>query len=103
MASRADFYEALAFVVLGVVLGGISASATYLILIRRNDRGAAACGACGYITKALTTFNCPECGADLREVGITRHKHSHVPFFAAVSAGLFIAFVTIIAGLWLSL
>lgn len=28
------------------------------------------CGACGYSVKGLTQLNCPECGADLREVGI---------------------------------
>ena len=28
------------------------------------------CGKCGYIVKGLTTFTCPECGSDLREVGI---------------------------------
>jgi class 3 adenylate cyclase len=29
-----------------------------------------ACGKCGYAVRGLTTFVCPECGADLREVGI---------------------------------
>src|SRR5258708_424025 len=28
------------------------------------------CGKCSYIVKGLTTFSCPECGSDLREVGI---------------------------------
>src|SRR4051812_24607510 len=30
------------------------------------------CGRCGYLVKGLTTFTCPECGSDLREVGIVR-------------------------------
>lgn len=30
----------------------------------------AKCGACGYAVRGLTTFTCPECGADLREVGM---------------------------------
>ncbi|MHC4444840.1 MAG: hypothetical protein ACYTA5_19760 [Planctomycetota bacterium] len=29
-----------------------------------------ACGRCGYIVKGLPSFTCPECGSDLREVGI---------------------------------
>ena len=28
------------------------------------------CGRCGYSVKGLESLNCPECGADLREVGI---------------------------------
>eukprot|EP00752_Nemacystus_decipiens_P015798 g14108.t1 len=30
------------------------------------------CGRCGYPTRGITSFECPECGADLREVGIQR-------------------------------
>ena len=37
---------------------------------RRSD--GAVCGRCGYSVKGLESFNCPECGADLREVGIHR-------------------------------
>jgi len=29
-----------------------------------------ACGNCGYATHGISSFECPECGADLREVGI---------------------------------
>ncbi|MCX5659841.1 MAG: hypothetical protein NTW19_08985 [Planctomycetota bacterium] len=29
-----------------------------------------ACGKCGYLVRGITALNCPECGADLREVGI---------------------------------
>jgi class 3 adenylate cyclase len=32
----------------------------------------ASCGRCGYAVTGLTTFTCPECGSDLREVGIVR-------------------------------
>ena len=30
----------------------------------------ATCGKCGYAVRGVSTFNCPECGSDLREVGI---------------------------------
>ena len=31
-----------------------------------------ACGNCGYPARGISTLECPECGADLREVGIVR-------------------------------
>ncbi len=30
----------------------------------------AKCGGCGYPCRGISTFQCPECGADLREVGM---------------------------------
>jgi class 3 adenylate cyclase len=33
------------------------------------------CGKCGYIVKGLTTLTCPECGSDLRDVGIISPDH----------------------------
>ena len=38
--------------------------------------GAPSCGACGYDTTGLTSLTCPECGADLRAVGITRGRRA---------------------------
>ncbi len=32
------------------------------------------CGQCGYIVRGVAGVNCPECGADLREVGIVTGK-----------------------------
>ena len=49
----------------------------------RPSRGRAPrCGRCGYDVTGLTTFVCPECGADLHEVGIvgrTRPPHAKHP------------------------
>jgi hypothetical protein len=47
------------------------------ILRRELDRdGAAArepsCGRCGYIVTGLPSHVCPECGSDLRTVGVVR-------------------------------
>lgn len=36
----------------------------------RRSSGEPGCGRCGYAVRGLSTFNCPECGSDLREVGI---------------------------------
>jgi class 3 adenylate cyclase len=32
------------------------------------------CGHCGYVVTGLPTFACPECGSDLRDVGITKGR-----------------------------
>ena len=47
------------------------------------------CGACGYAVRGLEALNCPECGADLRTVGINRPKGG-----AARTAGIVITIVT---------
>jgi hypothetical protein len=35
-----------------------------------HDSAAPRCGRCNYIVRGVPTFTCPECGSDLREVGI---------------------------------
>lgn len=40
-----------------------------------RDKQLPACGKCGYPARGITTVHCPECGADLREVGIKRPGH----------------------------
>lgn len=35
-----------------------------------ESAGSATCGQCGYALRGTTAFECPECGADLREVGM---------------------------------
>ena len=44
--------------------------AVLMLKRRRSGEQQPACGKCGYFVKGLTTFTCPECGSDLREVGI---------------------------------
>ncbi len=39
--------------------------------------GEPGCGRCGYPARGLPTFTCPECGSDLREVGIVRPSSDH--------------------------
>jgi len=43
---------------------------------RRSRVSEPACGKCGYSVRGLPTFTCPECGADLREVGIITPSRS---------------------------
>ena len=40
------------------------------VLWRRKAVTQPACGNCGYFVRGIATFTCPECGQDLREVGI---------------------------------
>src|SRR5918993_4809070 len=40
------------------------------VLWRRKAVTQPACGNCGYFVRGITSFTCPECGKDLREVGI---------------------------------
>ncbi len=55
----------LALLLVVVVLG------TVLWRRRGGGRtGEAVCGRCGYIVRGLPSFTCPECGSDLRQVGI---------------------------------
>lgn len=42
----------------------------------RNGGGLASCGQCGYAVRGIQSLICPECGADLREVGIIRPGQS---------------------------
>ncbi|MCC7291262.1 MAG: hypothetical protein IT449_04265 [Phycisphaerales bacterium] len=44
---------------------------------RGGPTGDPGCGRCGYPARGLPTFTCPECGSDLREVGIIRHSRGH--------------------------
>jgi|GEM_PF-1875014 len=54
----------VAGLIVGIVLWSKSGS--------RPGSGEMACGRCGYQVRGLEQLNCPECGADLREVGIRR-------------------------------
>jgi hypothetical protein len=63
---------AISFVSVLVLVGG---AVLFFLLIRRFARRVdlthgSVCGRCGYSVRGLTTFTCPECGGDLREVGI---------------------------------
>ncbi|MFK7788509.1 MAG: hypothetical protein AB8C95_03305, partial [Phycisphaeraceae bacterium] len=41
-----------------------------------NKKGEMSCGGCGYSVRGLQALNCPECGADLRHIGINRGQNS---------------------------
>lgn len=48
------------------------------------------CGRCGYPTRGLSSFFCPECGSDRREVGtyLSYNADGRLPRRLALAAGL---------------
>lgn len=63
----------IAIIPLLIVVFLVAASALAVwrgVTLPRGSGGAPACGSCGYAVADLTSFTCPECGGDLREVGI---------------------------------
>jgi class 3 adenylate cyclase len=58
----------LATLALLLLLALAAAFASLLRGARANPEPA--CGKCGYVVRGLPTFHCPECGSDLRAVGI---------------------------------
>ena len=62
-------------IILSLVPGVLSllCIASAVLVLRRRRRAAedeAVCGGCGYSVRGLRSLICPECGADLRTVGI---------------------------------
>ncbi len=59
---------------LALLVGSVGGLIILWVFVFRGRRGKAGglstCGACGYAIKGVSTFDCPECGADLRDVGI---------------------------------
>ena len=88
-------------VMLLVLIGVPSvAGLTVWLLARRSGTGEQSCGKCGYSVRHLTTFNCPECGADLREVGI-RRQSGKGPVMIAAATGVFVMVVLLCGGFWM--
>lgn len=62
---------------IGAAVAGVLLTSGVAMLILRRRRRKAACGACGYPVAGLQTLRCPECGNDLREVGIKGGRGRH--------------------------
>ncbi|QQE13033.1 hypothetical protein JD969_06120 [Planctomycetota bacterium] len=81
MASSITWASILAVgVLVGILVflfGGVMLIVLGVVMKREPGRGEEAearCGSCGYIVLGLERMECPECGNDLREVGIERPK-----------------------------
>ena len=64
-------------VVLALLAGSVGGLAFlwYRVLRRSGEGDLPTCAKCGYATRGLDSLRCPECGADLREVGIKTPQH----------------------------
>jgi len=62
----------------GVIIAAILLTIGFLVwqIKRRRARQPGVCAKCGYNVTGLPTFICPECGSDLREVGINQSAGS---------------------------
>lgn len=60
---------ALLLLILGGLLLGII---LWITGGKGGTKSEMSCGGCGYAVRGLEALNCPECGADLRQVGIQK-------------------------------
>lgn len=75
----------LSLLILVVLLGGLIFGIVLWITGGRSGSGSEmACGGCGYAVRGLEALNCPECGADLRMVGINRGTNGGSRVFGIV-------------------
>src|SRR5690606_32805098 len=86
-----------------------AAGAAVVLPSRGRPRGCAGAGgggaACGSWARGLTSFTCPECGADLREVGIVgaeRPRTGRFVLAAGLWLGSFTAMGAMLGGLLLA-
>src|SRR5437773_3273233 len=80
MIRELDLAPGLTILALPFALGAVI---TVIMLLRRRRRRSRSfkeptCGQCGYNVTGLSTFTCPECGSDLRQVGIRSEAGSSV-------------------------
>ncbi|MEM9345342.1 MAG: hypothetical protein AAGB26_01870 [Planctomycetota bacterium] len=77
----------LLFILL-LVIGLVSGILLWTTGGARSKHNEMSCGACDYAVRGLETVFCPECGADLREVGISPRASS-----GPRAAGMLLTFV----------
>ncbi|WP_432799112.1 hypothetical protein [Poriferisphaera sp. WC338] len=88
------FVVMLIFWVLTTVAGLLSLLIGLIFSDRRHSEQG--CGKCGYLVKGLSGLNCPECGADLREVGIGKPGRSRRGFVVLGSVMIGLSFLFLI-------
>jgi len=80
----------IAIIVVFVAVLLLMAAAPMLVVLRvqpaRDMSNGGACGKCGYNVRGIESLACPECGADLREVGITGTVRPRTGLFVGASA-----------------
>jgi preprotein translocase subunit SecG len=64
--------ELIVILIVLVLLGSLITGIVMWSTSGSGGSGEMSCGACGYPVRGLSQLNCPECGADLRKVGINK-------------------------------
>jgi hypothetical protein len=96
-----------------LILSALAIAVAFVVIVRRRRPRALStaghtapndprCGKCGYIVRGVPSLHCPECGSDLREVGIVTpaHRRAAGPFPHAVIWTLVLLLVAVpVAGL----
>lgn len=70
----------------GLAFWSLVITLAILFFRRRRAGKGSACGQCGYDVRGLPTFTCPECGSDLRQVGIRSGAASGNPLLLLARA-----------------
>lgn len=95
----------MAYLIIFVLIFAVLAGGVVLLwsfALRRPKSDLPVCGACRYAVRGASSFECPECGADLREVGIQtpgRAGDIHPLLFLFVWTVLYGVIGTILAGI----
>mgnify|MGYP005845222723 CR=1 FL=1 len=92
-----------ALLILGLSLASIITGVVLLVMHYRRPGGGEGnqCGRCGYPVRGVSTLNCPECGADLREVGIASIRRGGVVLpWVLIGVGLLVSTTCICGGLF---
>ena len=73
---KSSFSIVAILLLLLIVVGLIRGIILWATSGKASANGEMSCGGCGYAVRGLEALNCPECGADLRKVGINREQSS---------------------------
>lgn len=71
--------------ILLVLVAMLIASVAIALKTKRPTADGGACGRCGYNVRGVASLTCPECGADLREVGIVGDRRAGAGRFIAAA------------------
>jgi len=91
------FLELIVILVIVLIIGGVIFGIVYGAGGSKGG-GDMSCGGCGYAVRGLEGLNCPECGADLRQVGINRGQNTSKRGFMVVMTVVGVAYAFIVFG-----
>lgn len=93
-------FGALALLLIIIAIGGYLAYRYPVKTTWREHADLPVCGRCGYPSRGIESLTCPECGTDLREVGILPsgvHKTGRAGWAVVWTVGLFVASIILVS------